>query len=94
VRSDMYLCAVNSHLTAKEANDNINNSGTRAVVTSVAKSAAAVEMMNDVAGCPVRLADDSAVDGFGRYEEAIATSTESAPPPCISRPRRCITRRR
>jgi fatty-acyl-CoA synthase len=71
VRSGMYLCAVNKYLTAEEAAYIVADSGAKAVVTSAALGAVASAMdLPDT--CVVRLAVDGPVDGFDRYEDAIA----------------------
>ena len=72
VRQGMYLCAVNRYLTAEEAAYIVNDSGAKAVVTSAALGPVAAEMLDGLDGCPVRLVVDGPVDGFQRYEDAIA----------------------
>ena len=72
VRSGMYLCAVNKFLTAEEAAYIVNDSGAKAVVTAAALNEAASGMIPMLEECPVRLVADGALDGFDRYEDAIA----------------------
>jgi len=77
VRSGMYLCAVNKYLTAEEAAYILNDSGSKAVVTSAALAEVSSAMLDDLDDCPVRLMIDGAVDGFDDYEDALAQqSTE------------------
>ena len=72
VRSGLYLCAVNKHLTADEAAFIVNDSGAKALVTSAALVDVAAALVDQIPGCPVRLVVDGPVAGFDRYEEAVA----------------------
>lgn len=72
VRSGMYLCAVNKYLTAAEAAYIVNDSGAKALVTSAALGDVATAMLADLDDCPIRLAIDGTVEGYDRYEDAIA----------------------
>ncbi len=71
VRSGMYLCAVNKYLTAEEAAYIVNDSGAKALVTSVGVAAAAGPMLADLDDCPIRLVADGPLDGFERYEDEV-----------------------
>ncbi len=72
VRSGMYLCAVNKFLTSEEAAYIIDDSGSKAVVTSVAVGDVASAMLTDLDDCPLRLVVDGPLEGYERYEEQIA----------------------
>ena len=77
VRSGMYLCAVNKYLTAEEAAYIVNDSGAKALVTSVGLADAASAMLADLDDCPIRLVTDGSLTGYERYEDALASqSTE------------------
>jgi long-chain acyl-CoA synthetase len=71
VRSGLYLCPVNKYLTAEEAAYIIADSGAAALVTSAALGPVAA-LTADIPDCRLRLAVDGPVDGFERYEDAIA----------------------
>lgn len=72
VRSGMYLCAVNKYLTAEEAAYIVNDSGAKALVTSVGVAEAASAMLADLDDCPVRLVVDGPLDGYVPYEDEVA----------------------
>jgi fatty-acyl-CoA synthase len=72
VRSGLYVTAVNRYLTGEEVAYILNDSGAKALVTSVALAEAATAALPHVHDCPVRLVIDGAVEGFDRYEDAIA----------------------
>ncbi len=72
VRSGMYLCAVNRYLTAEEAAYIVADSGAAALVTSAALADVAADMTTGLQRCPVRLAVDGPVEGYERYEDALA----------------------
>lgn len=72
VRSGMYLCAVNKYLTAEEAAYIVNDSGAKALVTSVGVADAASAMLADLHDCPVRLVADGPLDGYIPYEAEVA----------------------
>ncbi len=72
VRSGMYLCAVNRHLTAEEVTYIINDSGAKAIVTSAGLTATAAEILPAIDNCPVRLMIDGAVAGYEAYEDLVA----------------------
>jgi fatty-acyl-CoA synthase len=73
VRSGMYLCAVNKYLTAEEAAYIVNDSGAKALVSSVGVAPAAGPMLADLDDCPVRLVVDGPLDGYERYEDQLDT---------------------
>jgi len=72
VRSGMYLCAVNKYLTAEEAAYIINDSGSKAVITSASMAEAAGAMLGDLDDCPVRLVTDGRIEGYESYEDEVA----------------------
>ncbi len=69
-RSGMLLCPVNRYLTAPEASHIINDSGARALITSVAMAEVATEVA-EATNVALRLAVDGPVAGFDRYEDVI-----------------------
>ena len=76
VRSGMYLCAVNKYLTAEEAAYIVNDSGAKALVTSVGLADAASAMLADLDGCPIRLVVDGLLAGYVPYEDEVANEEE------------------
>jgi len=78
VRSGMYLCAVNKHLTADEAAYIINDSEAKAVVTSAALGSVAVDVVDQIPDCGVRLAVDGIVDGYESYETVLDAASNTA----------------
>ena len=72
VRSGMYLCAVNKYLTAEEAAYIVNDSGAKALVSSVGLADAATAMLPDLDGCPLRLVIDGDLAGYVGYEDELA----------------------
>jgi len=72
VRSGMYICPVNSHLTAEEASYIIRDSDAKALVTSAAMKPVAEAMLEDIADCGLRLAVDGDVRGFEPYESKVS----------------------
>jgi long-chain acyl-CoA synthetase len=72
VRSGMYLCAVNKYLTAEEAAYIVNDSGAKALVTSVGVADAAGAMLTHLLDCPVRLVTDGPLDGYIPFEDEVA----------------------
>jgi len=72
VRSGMYVCAVNKFLTAEEVAYIVNDSGSKALITSAGVAAVAEGALSALNDCPVRLMADGAVAGFKCYEDEIA----------------------
>ncbi|MEE1557492.1 MAG: AMP-binding protein, partial [Alphaproteobacteria bacterium] len=72
VRSGMYVCAVNKFLTAEEVTYILNDSGSKALVTSAGVAAVAEGVLPTLNDCPVRLMVDGTVAGFECYEDEIA----------------------
>ena len=72
VRSGMYICAVNKYLTAEEAAYIINDSGAKAMVSSVGLAAISEQVLPGLDACPIRLAVDGPVAGYESYEELMA----------------------
>ncbi len=72
VRSGMYVCAVNKFLTAEEVAYIVNDSGSKALVTSAGVAAVAEGALPALNDCPVRLMADGVVAGFECYEDEIA----------------------
>ena len=72
VRSGMYVCAVNKFLTAEEVVYIVNDSGSKALITSAALGPIARDLLGAIEACPVRLMIDGVVAGYDCYEDAIA----------------------
>ncbi|MDY7101501.1 MAG: AMP-binding protein [Actinomycetota bacterium] len=74
LRSGIYVTAINSHLTAPEVAYIVRDCEATALVSSqaLAEVAAGLTGEHDVADVRVRLMIDGAIDGWERYEDAIA----------------------
>jgi fatty-acyl-CoA synthase len=72
LRSGLYITAINRYLTAGEAAYIVNDSGAKALVTSLARAEVAVALGEAIPGCAIRLMIDGAIAGWERYEAAIA----------------------
>ena len=72
VRSGMYVCAVNKFLTTEEVAYIVNDSGSKALVSSAGVAAVAEGVLPTLNDCPVRLMVDGTVAGFECYEDEIA----------------------
>ncbi len=72
MRSGLYLTAVNRYLAPEEAAYLVNDSGSKAIITTSDRSPAAVGMLPLIPDCPLRLMMDGVEPGFESYEEAIA----------------------
>jgi long-chain acyl-CoA synthetase len=72
LRSGLYVTPINRHLTVREAGYIIGDCGAEALVTSASLAAKLVGLFDDAPGCAVRLVIDNDVDGYERYEKAIA----------------------
>ncbi|HVM08286.1 MAG TPA: acyl-CoA synthetase [Acidimicrobiales bacterium] len=78
IRSGLYLTAVNRYLSADEASYIVNDCGAKSLVVSAAVAPLANEIRPLLDDCPIRLAYGGDVDGYERYEDAIANvSAES-----------------
>ncbi|MDE0885646.1 MAG: AMP-binding protein [Myxococcota bacterium] len=71
-RSGLYLTTVNRYLTGEEAGYIVDNSESRAVVTSKYLGAVAKELLGLAPNCERWLMTDGVEEGFDAYEEAIA----------------------
>ena len=71
MRSGLYLTAVNRHLTADEAAYLVNDSESKALITTSDRVARGSGCCADP-DCPLRLMMDGADRGFESYEDAIA----------------------
>ena len=72
LRSGLYITAINRYLTAGEAAYIVNDSGAKALVTSLARAEVAAALGEAIPGCAIRLMIDGAIAGWERYEAAIA----------------------
>jgi fatty-acyl-CoA synthase len=73
LRSGLYVTPVNRHLTPAEVAYIVDDCGARALVVSAALGATVTGLgAETVAPIPVRLVIDGPLDGFDRYEDAIA----------------------
>jgi len=68
----LYYTPVSSRLTAEELGYIIEDSGSRAFITSPYKSDTVAELGSALAGLDVRLSVGGALEGFDSFEEAIA----------------------
>jgi len=75
VRSGMYLCAVNRNLTAEEIIYIINDSESKAIITSERLADLAEEILPSIDSCPVRLMVDGVVGGYESFEDLIPKFT-------------------
>lgn len=71
LRSGLYLVTVNRHLSAEEAAYIVNDSESRALITSHHLAGVASAMLADLPGCDVRLMFDGLMVGFESYEGAL-----------------------
>ncbi|MDO8389960.1 MAG: AMP-binding protein [Actinomycetota bacterium] len=71
-RSGLYCTPINWHLRAEEAEYIVRDCGASALVTSVALRGVLAGMVDALAHVPTRLVIDGDLDGFRRYEGAIA----------------------
>ena len=78
IRAGLYITTVNRYLTAEEAAYIVNDSESQLLVTSKTLADEAGKLLDQIPGCSHRLMVDEAIDGFERYESAIA---EHAPDP-------------
>jgi fatty-acyl-CoA synthase len=72
LRSGLRITPVNRYLTSAEAAYIVNDCDASAFVTSKAMASVAEELVDQVAGCKLRLAVDGPVDGCDAYEDALA----------------------
>ncbi|WP_255357783.1 AMP-binding protein [Pseudorhodoferax sp. Leaf265] len=75
LRSGLLLTTVNRHLTADGAAFIVNDCDARLVISSSAVGELAHGIAGQLTRCPHRLSMDGDLDGWGSYEQALATST-------------------
>jgi len=78
LRSGLYITTVNRFLTAEEAAYIVNDSQSKALITSSYLNDAAHGMSSLIPNCSIKLAVDGEVSGFACYEDAIANYPSSA----------------
>ena len=71
----LYYTAVSSRLTSEELGYIIEDSGSRAFVTSPYKAEAVADLGDALDGLDLRLSVDGALDGFDSFEDAIAAQS-------------------
>jgi long-chain acyl-CoA synthetase len=71
VRSGLYLTTINRYLSPEEAAYIVNDSGSKALITTSAMKATAVPLLNLIDQCSIRLMVDESEPGFERYEEVV-----------------------
>ena len=71
VRSGLYFTTVNRYLTAEEASYIVSDCEAKVLVTSPAVRDVAMELLEYIPDCPVRLMFDDAAPGFENFNEAI-----------------------
>lgn len=74
LRSGLVLTTVNRYLTAEEAGYIVDNSDSKALITSRKLAEAATGILPLAPRCGVRLMVDGATDGYESYEEALAAT--------------------
>jgi long-chain acyl-CoA synthetase len=74
----LYYTAMSSRLTTDEMAYIVGDCGARAFITSAYKADQAAELLDRTPGVEVRLMVDGSIDGYDRYEDAIAAH-EPAP---------------
>jgi acyl-CoA synthetase (AMP-forming)/AMP-acid ligase II len=79
MRSGLYLTTVNRHAALEEVAYIINDSGSRAFITTSVLAAPAVATLPEIPGCPVRLMAGDAANGFESYEDALAAQDPTPP---------------
>lgn len=76
-RSGLHFVPVNSHLTAEEVAYIVDDSGSKAIFTSLAKSDVARQLLPQIPGAPIRFMIDGTVDGYEPLEPAMATQPDT-----------------
>lgn len=71
-RSGLYSTPINWHLKHEEAAYIVRDCGATALITSVAMQGVLAQMDAELADVPIRLVMDGDVEGFQRYETAVA----------------------
>ncbi len=71
-RSGLYLTPINWHLTAEEAGYIVEDCGASALVTSAGLAGVASQLTPHLGAVTTRLVVDGELDGYERYEDAIA----------------------
>ena len=77
-RAGLYITPINWHLTAEEAGYIVEDCGARAVITSAAVAEVAAGLEPMLGGVDLRLVMDGDLDGWDRYETAIAAQPAEA----------------
>jgi long-chain acyl-CoA synthetase len=72
LRSGFYLTAVNRYLSPEEAAYLVNDSGATALISTAALAKTAVDLLDLVPDCTIRLMMDGPAPGFESYEDAVA----------------------
>ncbi len=73
LRSGLYFTAVNRYLSPEEAAYLVNDSGSRVLVSTMAKAETASAMLGLIPDCEHHLMLDGVVEGFSAYEDAVAS---------------------
>jgi acyl-CoA synthetase (AMP-forming)/AMP-acid ligase II len=76
-RSGLHFVPVNSHLTAEEVAYIIDDSGAKAIFTSIAMAEVAKELPPLIPGAPIRFMMDGTIKGFDAVEEELAQQSET-----------------
>lgn len=84
IRSGLYVTGINRHATADEAAYILDDSDTRALITSAAMAERATQLRDRAPRCTTWLAFDGPVPGYESYEDALA---ERSPEPLAEEPR-------
>lgn len=76
LRSGLFITTINRYLTAEEAAYIVNDSGSRALVTSFNLADVSTELPNLIPECDTRLMVDGSISGWDSYQDAIASFPE------------------
>ena len=72
LRSGLYVTAINRYLTADEAAYIVQDSTTKALITSFARADVIAAMSPQIPGCTIRLMMDGTIPGWDAYETTVA----------------------
>ena len=72
LRSGLQMTAINRYLTVEEAAYIINDTGAKALVTSVARADVAVPLLDHIPACAIRLMIGGVAAGWESYEASVA----------------------
>ena len=77
LRSGLYIVTINRYLAPEEAAYIVNDSGSKALVSTFDRLPVAVELLDLLDDCPIRLMIDGTADGYESYVDAIAAASDA-----------------